>query len=461
MALAALGLAYVAASQRGVLIGLLLLAIMNGIPLIDTYAEIGGLIRLQDIAVSALFLAALSWAVLDSTTFQPSETGRWISMFAAALLLWWLWTITLTVINQHVPPANAIGYGRDFLYFGLLLAVLPRVRFEARDLICLLGVLAIGTCIFAVGQIATTVGIGGLGWLINVRYTTHEAGLIRVYAFMTDIVVFMLAISVAAFLTATQRLIRVVAVPLALLMLISTALTLTRAYWIGLTISFVLVTLWNLSGSRRFRLRISRMLGISALILIAVGVILAIAAPDTLSSGAILSRLSSIFSDLQGSGGTVGVREIAARTTAGYLGEDWLGGLGFVPPSSHYYFGLLEGSIRDSDLGFLGAVVTMGAVGAVLIYAPVILVLRQCLQRPLIGSSQISWLLYGGAIWIGATLISSVTLVTLFGVSGLALTAVVLAVLTQPELARATLPGAASVRRRAGLGPESAIVGGA
>jgi len=119
------------------------------------------------------------------------------------------------------------------------------------------------------------------------------------------------------------------------------------------------------------------------------------------------------------------VRESVLKTMKAYLGEKWLTGLGFVPPSTHYFEGLPHGSIRDSDLGVFNAVMTMGAIGAALIYLPVVAVLSDCLRRRASQEAgEHSWLRYGGAIWIVATLVTSVTLVTLFSTSGLVLVSV-------------------------------------
>jgi hypothetical protein len=119
-----------------------------------------------------------------------------------------------------------------------------------------------------------------------------------------------------------------------------------------------------------------------------------------------------------------------------YLGGNWLAGLGFVSPSSHYYFGLPNGSIRDPDLGVLNAVMTMGVIGAVLIYVPVLGTLSHILKRVSAKGPGVryEWLSYGGAIWIVATLTSSATLVTLFSPGGLVLSSVFLTVLAHPSV---------------------------
>lgn len=151
-----------------------------------------------------------------------------------------------------------------------------------------------------------------------------------------------------------------------------------------------------------------------------------------------MERLLSIVTDLQTGSGTVAVREEVTRSMVRALGGQWPYGLGFVPPSAHYFLGLPSGSIRNSDLGVLNVVMTMGAIGAFVLYLPFVLGLIQCLQRsPARWSNEYSWLRYGGAVWIVATLVSSVTLVTLFSTSGLALAAVAMTVLVHPSVSGA------------------------
>jgi hypothetical protein len=78
-------------------------------------------------------------------------------------------------------------------------------------------------------------------------------------------------------------------------------------------------------------------------------------------------------------------------------------------------------------------VMTIGVVGALLIYLPLVASLVHCMRRSSRAiRDRFSWMNYGAQIWILAALGSSITLVSLFSPSGLVLTAVILAVLSQP-----------------------------
>jgi hypothetical protein len=439
---AVVGLCIMASTQRGVFIGVLLLVALNGLPLIDASRVIFAKYMVQDAAVGALLVVVMLWISRDSGTYRPSRIGQAISRAAVALLLWWLFTLVRSVIGQHVPTLHAASFGRDFLYFALLLILLPRARLTSRDIGALLGVLAVGVCVFAAGQIAIATGIGQPAELIHFEKTLQQSGLTRVYAPMTDLVTAGLAASVAAVLLARKRALRLVALPVALLLMTSTVVQLTRARWIGLIVGLLLVSLWLTIGDEaRVATVLRRRLAIVVGALGVAGLAAFLTAPGLASSGTTGQRLLSIFSDLQSSSGTIAIREAVTRMMTVYLGGKWPLGLGFVPPSAHYFSGLPEGSIQDADLGVLNAVMTMGVVGAALLCFPVVFTLIHCLRR----SSgrwrgQYAWLCYGGAVWIVATLASSVTLVTLFSTSGLALTAVFLTILAHPSVSGALAP---------------------
>jgi hypothetical protein len=455
MTLGAGGLCILALTQRGAYIGILLLAAMNGLPFVDTSTAVSGKLTLQDVAVIVLILTAGVWILFDGAFHCLSRAGRTISRAGILLLLWWVCTLARTVILQHIPALAAGAFVRDFAFFALLLILLPRVQLSSRDIGMLLGVLAAGVSLFAAGQILATTGIGQPGQLIHFEKTLQQSGFTRLYARMTDLVTAGLAVSVAASLLARRRRVRLMAFPVALLLMTSTIVQLTRARWIGLVVGFVMVSIWlMISSDIRVVAILRRRLALVVSGLSIAGLAAILTAPGIASGGTIVNRLLSVFTDLETGGGTVAVREAATRTLTTYLGGEWPFGLGFVPPSVHYFAGLPEGSIRDSDLGVLNAVVTMGVVGAALIYFPVVLMLIHCLRRSSAPwTAEYSWLRYGGAVWIVTTLVSSATLITLFSASGLVLTAIVMTILAHPSVSgmpmSVTVPHRQPVSRQA------------
>lgn len=429
---ALVALATLALANRGLFVAAMVLASMDGIPFLDTSRIVFSKYTLEDAAICGLLGAGAIWVWLDNGSYRPTAAGTALSRCGVPLLAWYLFTL-LRSLAQHVPLQHAAAYGRDFLYFSLLLIVMPRVRLSRRDIGAALLALALGASVFAAGQVLLATGTGNPGSLIHFEKTRRESGLVRVYASMTDLVDAGLAVAVGALLLARSRRLRWLATPVALLLLASVIVQLTRARWIGLSAGLLLAGVWVMlrggSGSALLR----RRLGLGAMSLAIVVLLLVVAAPGIVSGDALAGRLLSIFSDLGSGGGTVAVRETATHTLTGYVGGQWLQGLGFIPPSAHYFYGMPEGSIRDSDLGVLNALATMGAVGALLIYVPALLALAQSL-RACATRSGWAWLSFGGSMWLAATLISSLTLVTLFSASGLALTAMVLALLVHPAV---------------------------
>jgi hypothetical protein len=142
-------------------------------------------------------------------------------------------------------------------------------------------------------------------------------------------------------------------------------------------------------------------------------------------------RFSSFFSAASSSNAqtsTVAYRERLDTILLTRLGDQWLFGLGFLSPKIHYELDLPNGSIRNSDTGVLNALMTMGIVGAALIYVPVVAVAALLMwQRLARRRDADSWLAFGVFAWCILVLCTSASLVTLFSISGLVLSAAMLA----------------------------------
>jgi hypothetical protein len=419
------------ATQRGLCIGVLALAALNGIPFISNTTAVAHHIALQDLACLVLIGVALVWMLVDGhlnrTRLSVMLTWCGVALFS------WCAVIVFRTWAEGTPLLGAIRFGRDFLYFGALLIVLPRVRLRERDIETIVVVLGAGVCLYAVGQIATVEGLANPTWLVHVATTEQSLGITRLYAQMTDLVSAGVAFSVAALVLATRRNQKRIA-PMTVLLTASLVIQLTRARWIATITSVVLVSVWlglqaerGVAGilRRRLLMFVGVVVGIVALILLA--------APSLIATGPFVQRIVSIFTDLSSSAGTVGVRRQVASEMISILGTHWPLGLGLTPPVVHFYPQFPSGSIRDPDVGVLNAVMTIGVVGALLIYLPLVATLVHCMRRS--GRAvrdRFSWMNYGAQIWILATLGSSITLVTLFSPSGVVLSAVILAVLSQP-----------------------------
>jgi hypothetical protein len=156
-------------------------------------------------------------------------------------------------------------------------------------------------------------------------------------------------------------------------------------------------------------------------------------APASAKSGAlhgVSTRFSSIF-DALGTGNakasTVAFRAVEARELEQRLGSEWPLGLGFLDPRSRYYPSLEpSGSIRNSDVGILNPVMTMGVVGTALFYLPLLWLSAQLvtLQVTRRAPAATAWAAFGIFAWLVMASTTSVTLVILFSPTGAVVSAV-------------------------------------
>ena len=292
-----------AVARRGVMIGVLVLAAANGIPGVNMSTPITRGFSGQDAASIFLIVAAFGWMLLDSS---PASSDRLVKIFtraAIALFAWWLFTVIRSVVGDGEPFSKAVGVGRDFLYFSLLLMILPRVRLGSRDLRWLAWVLGLGVTAYAAGQIATVFGLASPTWLVHTSVVqTVGGGLERVWADMTDLVVAALAVSIGAVLLARRRNVRLAGALLGALLVVSVIAQQGRARWLGLVAGILLVYVWT-SGARRAglvalarrRLRLVVGTGIAV-----IGAILVVS-PSALTNSPFTQRAISLVADLEGS----------------------------------------------------------------------------------------------------------------------------------------------------------------
>ncbi len=419
------------ATQRGLCVGVLALAALDGIPFVSNTKAIAHHIALQDLVCLLLIVVSLVWTFVDGRR-NRTRLSRVLNWCGIALLSWCVLMVARTWAVQGTPLLGAIRFGRDFLYFGALLIVLPRVQFRERDVETIVVVLGVGVCLYAVGQIATVEGLANPTWLVHAQTVEQSLGITRLYTEMTDLVSAGVAFSIAALVLATRGNQRRIA-PITVLLTASLVLQLTRARWIATITSVVLVSVWlGLQAERGVAGVLRRRLLMFVGVVVGIVAAILLVAPTLIATGPFVQRIVSIFTDLSSSAGTVGVRRQVASEMISLLGTHWPLGLGLTPPSVRFYPQFPSGSIRDPDVGVLNAVMTIGVVGTLLIYLPLVATLVHCMRRSRRAiRDRFSWMNYGGQIWILGTIGSSVTLVTLFSPSGLVLSAVVLAMLSQ------------------------------
>ncbi|HEX3519045.1 MAG TPA: hypothetical protein VHT29_08435 [Solirubrobacteraceae bacterium] len=416
---------------------------LNGLPFFNAQANAkasGGSVIADGAFVALVF-------VLATCAFRTSNNtaSRWAWIYGGAYLSWWVLQVVLG--SPGVPVVAAAEYGREFMYFATLLPLLMLALRDQRTREGFIFVLCSGAALFSVGQIATQLG-HPVEWLVHDSHINSFEGVSRVYAPMSDLVIALFPLALAASLLGPRRW-RKHAGILALLTGVANILSFTRAVYLSESVAIAVVSvLWMNRG------RIRAMI-IACVCLMAVAVPLASGAASTSSvSGspvqAVISRVSLAFSNLQQPSGTAALRLREDHVELQLLGGDWLTGLGFLSPRYRYFGDLPEGSIKDVDLGSVTILATAGLVGLLFAYVGPIVGLLYFLRR------REGFVQYGGAIYLTAALIGSATLATFASVSGLLVLASVLAVCFNDPL-QAKERSASATRRIAGV--SSPLVG--
>jgi hypothetical protein len=416
--------------NRAVTVCVLLLAILNGIPFVDFESFVApGSFRPNDLFVLILLVALGTWGVRDSRRATPRYVvlARW---WGAVFLTWWLFTLIRSSFLDTVPLLQASLYGRDFLYFGLLVPALVGIAWKRDELLLIARILGGATLLFALAAIASSLGIADLTFITHPNLTANFEGITRLYAPMNDLVVLGFATGIGLALLATTVKLQRLGWLLALVMGVEFALQLTRAaYLAALLAVMVTIALWLYQRdaiSLRMRPRVFSLVLCLVLIVGAFTFVGGHASGGAV--GAVVNRATSSLSDVQSRGENVGYRLDVANRMGTVLGGDWPIGLGFLHPSYHYVPDLPDGSIRNSDLGVSNSLMTMGVIGTLLLYVPLLwaIVALQRARTRRRGSPSEGWLGYGIAAWLLIAVAASATLSTLFTVNGLALAAFVL-----------------------------------
>lgn len=427
----------------GPLAALLLLAAMNGIPIVSLGHPLPGGLKVDDVA--AFGLAALLFAYQDR---HPSkERARIVhiaTMWSACFVAWWLYQFARTSLLDGVPWLKAALFGRDFLYFAILLPLALRARLPARSLRAGGMLLLAGVTLCAIGQDVQSSTGASLSWLVHpaIIDTTSGFGLTRLYSSMSPLINTGLIFAAALLLSKGSRGRRWPISALVVLYFIDAAVELTRANYfalgIGLLVAVGLYAVRN-GSLTNVVLRVATIVAVLSVAALAVSAVAGSRSVPVVHS--VISRASSGLPALVHSTGTVGYREQLDGSMLDVLRHKWPIGLGFLHPAARYVSALPGGTIRNSDTGVFNALMTMGIVGVLLIYAPLAYGLgqlgRASRHMRQAAESVPPWVFYGGAAWIGWALAGSPTLIVLFSVPGLIMSALALAalghIITEPN----------------------------
>jgi O-antigen ligase/polysaccharide polymerase Wzy-like membrane protein len=410
--------------------GIILLLALDGVPGVNLASfDVHGSFEAVDICALALILLAAARYFLgarDKVDQRSRQLAVWSALFVAVWML-----AFFKGLDRGVPALKAALFGRDFLFFALLVPMAKALVKNERELTRLVAVVGTMTTIYALGEIATSLRLINPS-IINVKHTLAVGPFTRVYGSMNDLVALGFCCALAYALLNSGKRARWAAT-VAAVCGVAVILQLTRALYVGLVAGMVLAfILWATGRSRRSRLRRRLLWTVSAIVVLSA--VTVFVAPQVLSSSSvqtITNRVNEGISDVGSSsqkvpGNTVAYRQNVSSLMLQVLGSHWVFGLGFLHPSAVYFPQLPNGSIRNNDLGLFNGLMTMGVIGDILIYVPVLMALRCVLPRQAPGARD--WLRLGGMIWIVSVIVGSLTLVTLFSPTGLILMAVLLGI---------------------------------
>ncbi len=150
----------------GPLAALLLLAALNGIPIVSLGHPLPGGLKVDDAA--AFGLAALLVAYQDRhPSKERARIMRIATIWSACFIAWWMYEFARSSLLDGIPWLKAALFGRDFLYFAILLPLALRARLPARSLRAGGVLLLAGVTVCAIGQDVQSTTGASLSWLVH------------------------------------------------------------------------------------------------------------------------------------------------------------------------------------------------------------------------------------------------------------------------------------------------------
>jgi hypothetical protein len=408
----------------GSLIGLAVLAGLDALPGPDLTAHVVkfGLTE-QDVVVLLLILmlGIDNWRN-SFGQIHRTRLGQFIILCSVLNCTWWLYTLYRTTLDPGLSFTHSASFGSDFIFLALLLPLLAGTLRRANIRNPMLVVIGAWSVFEACVLILAAVGHGAGASLLHPTGTADVSGLTRIYAPVQDLYSAVVPMSIAAALLASSRRLRLFAGIVASANLLALGLELTRANYLGFAVGLIVAMIFYMRGPRA-RLALRRLIAVTgAIALLITGTV--IAAPHSGVGHAISSTSSRIASIGSATGSNPETSTLAERSSEASLLEQRLGnhgllGLGFVSPRDVWDPSLPQGSIRNSDVGLLNVTMTMGIIGTVLYYLPLVGIAVALILRSARGLDEdLRWLALGTLAVCVGMLVTSITLVTLFSPTG-------------------------------------------
>jgi hypothetical protein len=393
-----------------------------------------GRFPLQDFCIVSLIVLLASGY---RRRIRPATPPRYSQIARSACLLlglWWLVTLLRSWTGSGISLPRAAFFGRDFLYFAVLIPLaIPLVQSAPRRRV-LVAILAVGAVVTGVGQALITLGVGSVPQLVHVSDLGRDGGLVRVHSPASTLVAASLPFALGAVLFGrgpTRGLAGVVATISA----VAVALQLTRALYFGVLLGLaVAVVVWVFltSEAELGRRRLMRIAASGAVLVAAVVIYQPSATANSAVNGVRTRFLSGVaeFTQPPTSKSTLAFRDRERSVLAPVLRGHELAGLGFLPPTAFAVAGLpkwTEGSIRNSDVGVYNVLMTMGVLGVVLYALPLLAAGWASIATRDQVRGEERWLAFGCLAWLIIAVVTSWNLVLLFSPAGAVLSALILA----------------------------------
>jgi len=412
-------LAWLALLRPGLAVGGLWLAALNGIPLLNLQSGVGQF-KPTDLATIAIVLMAGRNLLVTRRPMARLPTG--LSVACALFGLWWMITFFRS-LSAGIPPVDAFFFGRDFLSLVILIPAAWVVLSEPkawRECVC---VILAGTGIYSLAYIGGSLGLISASSFTHPTLVLNFGSVQRIYTPMNDLVIAVAVFSTAVVVTTRANRATPLVALLAATTLVAFFLQLTRANYLSMALGALIAIVIALTRGAELRRVLARRASVALAI---VGVfffgVIGLGSRGVPTS-VVSQRISSGLANFNEGSGTVAYRVKLYHRMFSILGPDWPVGLGFLHPKDRYFPDLPEGSIRNSDVGLMNAVMTIGVLGLALLLAVFLTAARHVAktraQRP-------PWLVVGLFAWLTVVVAGSPTLVTLFSATGILSTALTL-----------------------------------
>jgi len=324
--------------------------------------RVPGAFRPEDLLLAGLGAGAV---VLWMSGHRFAPVGRYVKAASVFFVALWFFTFLTTWLYADVPAVLAALYGRDFLFFLVTAALVPIYLAGAGSKRrTALAVIAGGACTYALAQLLFQITGISLGAILHPSAVSMTTGVARPYQWSVVLVWLLVAPCLALGLADGVRH-RRLWLGMAAVLLLGTALSQTRALYLGAIVAVVLTPLLMASvksGRVPGRLYLAVAVG-----LVAAVAVLGVGWPVLEKAvTATVARASSVVAALGFQSSldeNWGYRNQLASTMLDTLGSDWPLGLGFLHPEAHPVPGLPKGSIRSDDMGMMQLLMTMGVAG--------------------------------------------------------------------------------------------------